>query len=93
MESLQEVIDVLAERTPDEIRDFLLFVDCKGVRGKSCHCPIAKYVKKFTGEVFAVTSFHISSMTSLVQIDNPDSVADFIYAFDNGRYPELEIRN
>jgi len=93
MENIQEVVNVLAECTPDEIRDLLVFIACKGKPRHACACPVANYINKFTGEIVIVSGLAISLPERSVWIETPANVRTFIKAFDNGHYPELDIRN
>lgn len=90
MDTIQEAVAVLASRTPDEIRDFLMFVGCKGIPRLTFRCPIANYLFKFTGESAVVNCFEIFVSNKFV-MKTPENVAKFIRAVDANEYPELDI--
>lgn len=74
----------------------------RGRPGSACHCPVANYVaKKLTGhEVSASLSFirvwELSAFGSydgrpLAECHTPDRIKDFIEAFDQGNYVDLQV--
>jgi hypothetical protein len=73
------------------IADFLLAGRFKGGLGRSCGCPVTKYLVSlgFLSPSVEVRIISCGSGSTYERCITPDLVADFIIAFDAGRYPEL----
>lgn len=77
--------------TPDEVAANLNKFGVKGIRKKSCYCPIANYVSGLIGKEIAVNCYVILSLTDWESVTiNNDVVSVFVRNFDRGKYPELE---
>lgn len=98
-----ELETFLAElgNNPDEVAETLMAGEWKGYRHDACHCPVANALSdRFSGynhveaaEVGAwallVTHGNTSQVIGTAQVTK--AIRDFIYAFDRGQYPELEL--
>lgn len=94
--------DVLTELdtlgNADAIASRLRACGIKGVRGRSCDCPVARYVNS---KVTPLTDYRFSiyhvygylalrgGVTTTPSEDTPPNVLRFIKGFDGRRYPDL----
>lgn len=93
--TLQEAVDTLRElRDADEVAAFLANEGIKGYRHEMEDCPIAVYLDKKTGHVVIVdgVSARIPHYDG-TRVTLPFPVKVFTMAFDNGKYPDLNVRN
>lgn len=81
-------IEKLGNMTATEIATLLAEEGIKGYRKVYYACPIANLVKSKTGKEVGVTSFFYTLEPNVVRTP-PESVVEFIQAFDKGKYPEL----
>lgn len=74
----------------------------RGRPGSACHCPVANYVaKKLTGHrvsaslsfirVWELSAFGSYDGRPLAECRTPDRIKDFIEAFDQGNYVDLQV--
>ena len=90
---VRELLDALGSTT-DQIAASLKAKGIKGLLGHGCSCPIYNYL---VGEGVPVREVDSDQVTveppapdaPLVLVDLTDSVSDFVWSFDLGRYPEL----
>ncbi len=75
-------LSALGEKTVDEVAGEMP----RGWRHCETTCPLALWLDEGTGEVWVGGGL---AEINGEQIDLPDSVAEFVCAFDNGAYPEL----
>lgn len=82
----------------DEIAASLCEQNIKGEMGKSRTCPVALYLHR--RGIYAEVMVKHTDVTMLVMgeesyssvtIDNPNAVAEFVEAFDDHKFPELEV--
>lgn len=94
----QEHLSSLRSLSPYGIANVLR---AKGITGKTCNpefCPIAVWVRDVTGAEYSVASSRFmvygpANPTPGVDrpmIKTPESIYDFMQAFDQGCYPDLE---
>lgn len=81
--------------TPDEIAQALTDKDCQGVRGHHAKCPLAVYLRRVVPDA-TVSMFEISHKGLFGyprRVETPREVRRFVYRFDDGAYPELDINS
>ena len=93
MTTIAEALDMLVR--PDKtVAEVLLEAGCRGRHG-SLICPVAVFLRKATGRnnVHAGVTRAYVRVTGLDWLDAtmPIAVQEFIYKFDAGRHPELEV--
>jgi hypothetical protein len=77
--------------TPDAVAASLQEIGIKGIKKKSCHCPIANYISALTGKQCAVNSVVILLVEGFESEPiNNGAVSGFITNFDQGKYTFLE---
>ena len=95
VEAIQTALDKLGDRA-DEVADSLELLGITGLLGCSCHCPIAKYLKKTVPDIptnMEVYSSQVSwpmkdtGETFLITVARP--IWEFVHLFDQRRYPKL----
>lgn len=90
---------VAAFETADEIRDFLVTEGVKAHRQMSNSCALAQYMSRSELNVHV---FGDNTTAMVIGCDawgnpgwvrqvNTTAMEQFVYRFDNGQYPELEI--
>jgi hypothetical protein len=88
-----EVIDKLAAvGSSVQIAMHLRQQQCVGAAGASLSCPVARYVRRETGEsvqIGGVVYLRPGVVGAEVVGFLPDPIRDFIEDFDGGRYPDL----
>lgn len=91
--AITRALDVLASH--DDIPAVLAAAGITGHRRESDRCPIAEYLKRgFPSTGFEIdedvirADIHHSGI--IAQIDTPQSIGDFIDAFDEGKFPQLD---
>lgn len=97
MPTVEKVLRELAVFPLASLVQLLEDAGARGVPGDPCYCPIAVYLAEATGvsaeslEVFANnTCYGIDEDAGGGSfIENPPCVAEFIDAFDCGRWPQL----
>ena len=90
MSTLEESLQKLGD-TEDSVVSNLQLMGIKGAQMSALQCPIAKYLQR-TGFPEALVSpdiAYVSHDESGPKAPLPDSVKDFVHAFDRGDYPEL----
>ncbi len=93
-ETLQAVVTELAE--VGDLPGYLARLGCRGSKDSSGHCPIARYLTKLGFQDVEVDNviLHVADGPDgpkIQDVPTPDRLVRFITAFDNGRYPELEV--
>lgn len=95
--AVQKLMDV------EDIRAYLNTLGLKGIRKNGRSCVLAEYFKRITHksaevghkiEVWSGDKFQAFSLPSTLDYetyDIPDKLRDFIRAFDNGHFPELDL--
>lgn len=93
---MSTVVEVLESLGPDivAVADTLRRAGIRGRRHDAFCCPVALYVAAGLG-CPDNDNDHIAVGTDEVLVDDdeielPDHVVDFVTAFDNGSYPDLE---
>lgn len=93
MTTKSEVYDLLSALGGDmsEVAATLREENIKGEKGRSLTCPIAVYLRHRA--IYADVMVEDTTLRGLfpVVIDNPSSVAEFVQAFDDNKFPELEF--
>jgi len=88
-----EVLDKLAVLGGSaQIAIHLQEQQCVGETGASLSCPVARYIRRETGEsvqVGGVVYLRPGVVGAEVVGFLPDPIRDFIEDFDGGRYPDL----
>ena len=81
-------LDALGE-TADRVADSLRRKGIKGRKTKPTACPIANYlIKELELDLVIVSPQRVEFVDRSFQIINfPDPIVDFIYNFDNNKYP------
>jgi hypothetical protein len=75
--------------TPDTIRAILRDLHITGIRSRAKSCPIANYLAAHLDQPpEAYSTFIVFDDGTLCR--TPEPVSDFIEAFDNGFYQELQ---
>lgn len=79
----------------DNIADGFRQRGIRGWRTDACQCPVANYIKNYTSVSVAVCKEHVGfeEGDGWGNAPVPFRVADFIHRFDNGEYPDLEMRH
>ncbi len=85
---LDSCLNELAFDKADSIAKKLISLKIRGDISKIRSCPIAVYLRTYTGDNYSVTS-DIITRDSLFFADTPANIGIFIRNFDNGLYPEL----
>lgn len=78
--------------SPEQVRQTLSSQGISGGRGKRWSCPIAKYLRRATGELVRADTYTARNGNSSVKADMPNAVSLFIQNFDGEQYPELCTR-
>lgn len=103
---LSRVLSELNRKSPIEIADFLLEKGIKGTPRGAQACPIANYLRQecaWADTVIVAPGF-VSAYPSADNYLDPDfptaidhrnfeNITNFIWSFDEGRYPMLLTRN
>jgi len=96
---IDKIVNSLMElgNTKKEIADKLKEMGCKGVRNSLASCPIAIFLFKqdVYARVFADTirlwPKEALTIRSPELLRTPKPICDFVYHFDDGDFPELEV--
>jgi hypothetical protein len=94
LERLEQALAELGALTPDGIADRMRALGIKGVREKSCECPLARYLDP-RGIDGVRVSPHFGPtwvawfMGTVVEVTLPSTVAEFAVRFDRGVYLDL----
>lgn len=91
---LLDYLDKLAAQgTPQQIRDYLVREDIKGIRWSSYSCPVARYLNRELGTPRQLRAqvglIQVALIVENIRVDTPPEVAMFISNFDLRVYPEL----
>lgn len=95
MATLQEAVEELAQKSPEEIAALLREKGIHGRRNLAMSCPLANYLTVETDITpFSVIVGPYSIIGDTLSLEHystptPNSVAAFIKAFDSGKYPDL----
>jgi hypothetical protein len=92
---IANLVDKLNGKGVEGIRDFFVANGIKGMRMRACKCPVANYLRNETGVsiVSVGTRFiHAPDVVGIpVDILTPTNVGNFIFQFDQGAFPELDV--
>lgn len=75
-------------KTADEVHTSLLVMGIRGRRLRSCHCPLANYIKSITNESGVSVSpwrYEVNHVYTVM----PKGCTEFVSNFDDGFYPDL----
>lgn len=90
--NLQEYLDTLP-KTKDEIASLLKERGIKGQKSKCYYCPVANLLKQ-EGFNASVTPAYVRDWrkvgNGVSELPISEGVREFVIAFDNSEYPELE---
>jgi hypothetical protein len=75
--------------TPDEVAAALLAGGYRGRRDDTCECPVAQYLHASGATDATVEPDEVYLEGEGERVSPPESVRDFIVAFDAGHYPAL----
>lgn len=78
-------------RTPDQIAKYLFKQGIKGRRFWPYSCPVAEWIQRECGGI-VVQVGRVNIIYRWQNIPVPESLTQFITAFDNCCYPALEAR-
>ena len=89
MREFKDVLEKLAEMSPDDMAAHFDEHQILGVRGVSSKCAVARYIEKETGHrtIAGANWICLPGRTGLEH--PPTTVVQFIRNFDLGRYPEI----
>lgn len=95
--NLTDVRDkLLAEGSAEQIALFLESQGCKGVPNYSKLCPVATYASRALGKEVTVSTERMSAGRSSMNDEwevvdyHHSALQEFIRAFDEGRFPQLD---
>lgn len=93
---VDRLLQRLGEKTPEEIAQILMVEGIKGKVGDACESPISRLIQKKTGWNAEVgddciwLSYKHGPLAGWASVELPDNVAEFIFRFNYGEFPELE---
>ena len=94
-DSVQQVLEELGQKSPDEIAAFLEAQGITGRRGSATQCPVANYLYAQTGKMIRVgpIAYHLVVIgPGIMHGPNhltPKNVGRFIAGFDDDDYAQL----
>lgn len=89
MNAVIEVLDALGT-DGNQVAESLFRRGVNGYVGSVSRCPIANYLTAELDGAWCVTAADAMNLASLESFTVPGAVADFVEAFDAGKYPELQ---
>lgn len=78
----------LNSMTLEEIRELMQAEQCTGLPQLADRCVLSNFLTKKTGDRVSVAG-HYYNASHNHHIDVSDTVQEFVYQFDNYKYPEL----
>jgi hypothetical protein len=90
--SLEQALAELPD-TASGIAAKMVELDCQGVPGDAYECPVANYLVRNGFAAASVSDLRIEVCdedTGFTEIRTPTAIANFIKAFDEGLWPQLE---
>lgn len=105
LSDLSRVLSFLNEKSPDEIAFFLKDKGIKGTPRGAQACPVANYIRRecvwvdtvivapgFVSAYPSADSYIDPEFPTAIDNRNFQNITNFIWAFDEGRYPYLLTR-
>jgi hypothetical protein len=78
--------------TEEEVFNYLVANNWKGIKTKPHACPVANYLKNNRINIDPGIASRQNGIMIGYQWFQADGVSKFIISFDEGKYPELEIK-
>lgn len=79
--------------TAEQVAQTLKHWQISGVRGSSCGCPIAIYIRQ-SSSMYAEVDVAVGLDTLYLDsfpVELTDAVKDFVFRFDEGEFSELDM--
>lgn len=78
--------------TANELADYLLSEDCKGVRASAGMCPLAVYMRGQTGAASTASNkIKVYGLDKEDHFDHTPATECFMGLFDTGEFPDLVV--